>query len=157
MRTSSTSLWIPQKFMCRALIVQSVFYESFWRVQSHWLVFVVELFVFWQKNTNWHRYMLSGCVSFLLDISQSKSVVLDLCDSHRWGKKCVWVFSIVGMSCWCGWCTSICFLVYEKAVRNNDEYPNLSIDNEDHPDLWRMTLRGGSLFGMDWKSRSKHD
>ena len=112
------------------LIVQSVFDEFFWRFRSHWFVFFVEPFVFLRRNTNRRRCMQSGCVFSLPDTSQPKSFVLDLYDSVRWEKKCVWVFSIVDMSCWCGLCTSISFQVYEKAVRNNDEYPNLSIDNE---------------------------
>ena len=91
------------------LIVQSVFDEFFWRIQSYWFVFFVELFVSLRKNTNKRRCMRSGCVFSSLDTSQPKSVVSDLCDSVRWEKKCVWVFSIVVISCWCGLYTSIFF------------------------------------------------
>ena len=120
------------------LNVQSVLDEAFWRIQSHWFVFFVEPFVFLRKNTNRHRCKQSGCVFSLPDTSQSKSVVLDLYDSVQWGMKCVWVFSIVVISCWCGLCTSIFFLVYWKIVRNNDEYPKLSIDTEGHLGQWEM-------------------
>ena len=51
--------------------------------------------------------------------------------------------------CWCGLCTSIFFRVYWKTVKNNDEYPNLSIGIEDHLGLLEMILEGWSLFDMD--------
>ena len=65
--------------------------------------------------------------------------------------------SIVDFSCCCGLCTSIFFRVYWKAVRNNDEYPNLSIDTEDHLGLWETILEGWSLFDMDLESESIRD
>ena len=141
----------------KSVIVQSVLDEAFWRVRSHLFVFFVEPFVFLRKNTNTHRCMRSGCVFSLPDTSQPKSVVLDLYDSVQWGKKYVWVFSIVGMSCWCGLCTSIFFRVCWKVVRNNDEYPNLSIGIEDHLGQLKTILGGWFLFGMDLESGSKHD
>ena len=139
------------------LIVQSVFDEAFWGFRSHWFVFFVEPFVFLRKNTNRRRCMQSGCVFSSLDTSQPKSVVSDLCDSVRWEKKCVWVFSIVVISCWCGLCTSIFFRVCWKTVKNNDEYPNLSIDTEDHLGLWETISRGWFLADMDLDNESRHD
>ena len=69
MRTSSTSLWIPQFHMSgmEFLIVQSVFDEAFWRFRSHWFVFTasvkVPYFGDWIINfmNDSNRYLFITC------------------------------------------------------------------------------------------------
>ena len=145
MRTSSTYLWIPQKFTCRGCNswLFNPFSMKHFEDFAHTDSFFLSNSLYFCEGTQTGADVCGLDVYFpcltLLNQKVLFQTSVIVFDEERNTFECfpllVWFVRHFRV-CW-------------KTVKNNDEYPNLSIGIEDHLGLLEMILEGWSLFDMD--------